>query len=259
MSALPLFDSHAHVECDAFAEDREAILQECGEALEGFINPGCDRESSLQAMALAHKYPFVYAAVGWHPEEVGRSTEQDIADLEPWCADPKVVAIGEIGLDYYNDENAPHDLQQERFIAQLRLAKKVGLPVIIHDREAHGDTLELIKTEGKGVLGVMHCYSGSIDTAKEYVKLGWYFGFGGTTTFKNAKKAKEVLAWVPEDRILFETDSPYMAPVPMRGRRNNPTYTQFVAENAALLRNCEARALMAKSTVNLKKLFTKIK
>ncbi len=259
MSKYPLFDSHAHLDSLDYEEDRKEVLAQCEELLAGLINPGCDRESSLKAMELAKEYPFVYAAVGWHPEEIAKCRDEDIAILEEWCKEPKVVALGEIGLDYFHDEGAPHEMQRQRFVEQLRLAKKVNLPVIIHDREAHGDTLELIKKEGQGVLGVMHCYSGSIDTAKEYLKLGWYFGFGGSSTFKNAKKVKEVLAWMPSDRILFETDSPYMTPVPFRGKRNNPCYTQLVAENAAQLRGCDAEELMCISTENIKKLFSRIK
>ena len=258
MSKLPLFDSHAHVDVEDYDQDREAVLTECGEILAGVINPGVDRETSLKAMELAHQYPFVYAAVGWHPEEIGRSTDQDILDLEAWCADPKVVAIGEIGLDYYNDENAPHDLQKKRFIQQLELAKKVNLPVLVHDREAHGDMLAILQKEGQGVTGVMHCYSGSLEMAKILLKMGWYFGFGGASTFKNSKRAKEVLAWLPEDRILFETDSPYMTPEPFRGKRNRPVYTELVARQAALLRDLDPFYLMAVSTRNLKQLCKKI-
>jgi len=258
MSKLPLFDSHAHVDVEDYDQDREAVLTECGEILAGVINPGVDRETSLKAMELAHQYPFVYAAVGWHPEEIGRSTDQDIRDLEAWCADPKVVAIGEIGLDYYNDENAPHDLQKKRFIQQLELAKKVNLPVLVHDREAHGDMLAILQKEGQGVTGVMHCYSGSLEMAKILLKMGWYFGFGGASTFKNSKRAKEVLAWLPEDRILFETDSPYMTPEPFRGKRNRPVYTELVARQAALLRDLDPFYLMGVSTRNLKQLCKKI-
>ena len=258
MSKLPLFDSHAHVDVEDYDQDREAVLTECGEILAGVINPGVDRETSLKAMELAHQYPFVYAAVGWHPEEIGRSTDQDIRDLEAWCADPKVVAIGEIGLDYYNDENAPHDLQKKRFIQQLELAKKVNLPVLVHDREAHGDMLAILQKEGQGVTGVMHCYSGSLEMAKILLKMGWYFGFGGASTFKNSKRAKEVLAWLPEDRILFETDSPYMTPEPFRGKRNRPVYTELVARQAALPRDLDPFYLMAVSTRNLKQLCKKI-
>ncbi len=258
MSKLPLFDSHAHVDVEDYDQDREAVLTECGEILAGVINPGVDRETSLKAMELAHQYPFVYAAVGWHPEEIGRSTDQDIRDLEALCADPKVVAIGEIGLDYYNDENAPHDLQKKRFIQQLELAKKVNLPVLVHDREAHGDMLAILQKKGQGVTGVMHCYSGSLEMAKILLKMGWYFGFGGASTFKNSKRAKEVLAWLPEDRILFETDSPYMTPEPFRGKRNRPVYTELVARQAALLRDLDPFYLMAVSTRNLKQLCKKI-
>ena len=258
MSKLPLFDSHAHLDVADFAQDREAVLKECGEVLAGVINPGVDKETSLQAMELAHRYPFMYAAVGWHPEEIARCTDQDMLEVETWCSDPKVVAIGEIGLDYYNDENAPHDLQKKYFIQQLELAKKVNLPVLIHDREAHGDLLAILQREGEGVTGVMHCYSGSLEMAKVLLKMGWYFGFGGSTTFKNSKKAREVLAWVPEERILFETDCPFMTPVPYRGTRNKPIYTELVARNAALLRGVDPIELMAASTRNLKQLCRKI-
>jgi len=258
MARLKLFDSHAHLECEAFDEDREAVLAEIEANLAGVINPGCDRKSSQQAMDLAAKYPFIWAAVGWHPEEIGRMVDEDLVLMEKWCANPKVVAIGEIGLDYYNDEDAPHELQRQRFIEQLHLAKKVGLPVIIHDREAHGDTMDLIKREGKGVTGVFHCYSGSLEMAKEIIKMGWYLGFGGTSTYKNAKKVAAVLTWVPENRLLFETDSPYLTPVPFRGKRNKSTYTELVVLNAANLRCQHASELMEISTKNLKNLFFKV-
>lgn len=259
MPRLLLFDSHCHLDCADFNEDREIILEEIRENLAGVINPGSDAASSCFALELAHKYPFVWAAVGWHPEEIARCTDEDMDKVEMWCKDPKVVAIGEIGLDYYNDEDAPHALQQKYFIRQLEIAKKTGLPVIIHDREAHGDMLAIIKKEGKGVTGVFHCYSGSVETAKELYKLGWYFGFGGSTTFKKSKKAREVLSWVPEERILFETDAPYMTPVPFRGKRNKPTFTELVVKNAAELRNTTAEELIKISTKNLKNLFFRVK
>ena len=259
MPRLQLFDSHCHLDCADFNEDREIILEEIRENLAGVINPGSDGASSRYAMELAHQYPFVWAAVGWHPEEIARCTEEDMTQVETWCTDPKVVAIGEIGLDYYNDENAPHDLQKKYFIWQLQIAKRTGLPVIIHDREAHGDMLAIIQKEAKGVTGVFHCYSGSLETAKEFAKLGWYFGFGGSTTFKNSKKAREVLTWVPEERLLFETDSPYMTPVPFRGKRNKPTFTELVVKNAAELRNTTVDELMKSSTKNVKKLFFRVK
>lgn len=258
MPRLQLFDSHCHLDDKAFDEDRGIILEEIRANLLGVVNPGSNKESSQMALDMAHKYPFVWAAVGWHPEEIGKCTDEDMTQVENWCQDPKVVAVGEIGLDYYNDQDAPHDLQKKYFIWQLQIAKRTGLPVIIHDRDAHGDMLEIIKKEAQGVIGVMHCYSGSLETAKEFLKLGWYFGFGGATTFKNSKKAREVLAALPEERILFETDSPYMAPVPFRGKRNKPTFTELVVKNAAALRNTTAEELMEVSTKNLKKLFFRV-
>ena len=258
MSRLQLFDSHCHLDDSAFQEDRDIILEEIRENLLGVVNPGSDKDSSQIALDMAHKYPFVRAAVRWHPEEIARCTEADMALVETWCQDPKVVAVGEIGLDYYNDQDAPHELQKQFFVQQLHIARRTGLPVIIHDRDAHGDMLDIIKNQAQGVIGVMHCYSGSLETAKEFLKLGWYFGFGGSTTFKNSKKAREVLAALPEERILFETDSPYMAPVPFRGKRNKPTFTELVVKNAAQLRNTTGEELMKTSTKNLKKLFFRI-
>lgn len=259
MARLQLFDSHAHMDSEYFDEDRTQIFAEIEKNLLGMINPGCDRESSLMAMDFAAKYKFVYAAVGWHPEEILRMADEDLTLLKKWCSNEKVVAIGEIGLDYYNDENAPHELQRQRFIEQLNLAKEMELPVILHDREAHGDILAILKKEGQGVKGVFHCYSGSVEMAKELIKMGWYFGFGGSSTFTNAKKVREVLKYVPEERILFETDSPYLTPMPFRGKRNKPTYTELVAENAAMVRGVDVSRLMNISTKNLKTLFFRIK
>ena len=259
MARLPLFDSHAHMDCEHFDEDRDQIFAEIQNNLAGIINPGCDRESSITAMEYASKYSFVYAAVGWHPGEISRMVDEDLELLRNWCNNEKVVAIGEIGLDYYNDEDAPHELQRQRFIEQLQIAKETALPVIVHDREAHGDILDILKKEAQGVKGVFHCYSGSVEMAKELIKMGWYLGFGGSSTFANAKKVREVLKVVPEDRILFETDSPYLTPMPLRGKRNKPTYTELVAENAAKVRGVEVGHLMEASTKNLKTLFFRVK
>ena len=211
------------------------------------------------ALRLAHQYPYVWAAVGIHPEEIGHSSLEDLDQIEAWCADPRVVAIGEIGLDYYNDEHSPHGLQQEFLIRQLDLARKTGLPVIIHDRESHEDVLRIIREEGKDVRGVLHCFSGDWAMAEEALALGWYLGFGGTSTFKNDRGVRAILARVPEERILFETDSPYMAPVPHRGKRNNPLYTAIVAERAAELRGTTPEKIMESSTNNAKKLFFRLK
>ena len=259
MARLPLFDSHAHMDCEHFDEDREQVFAEIQNNLAGMINPGCDRQSSITAMEYAAKYSFVYAAVGWHPGEIAHMVDEDLDLIRNWCNNEKVVAIGEIGLDYYNDEDAPHELQRQRFIEQLQIAKEIALPVIVHDREAHGDILDILKKEAQGVKGVFHCYSGSVEMAKELIKMGWYLGFGGSSTFANAKKVREVLKVVPEDRILFETDSPYLTPMPLRGKRNKPTYTELLAENAAKVRGVEVGRLMEVSTKNLKTLFFRVK
>ncbi|WP_297862728.1 TatD family hydrolase [uncultured Acidaminococcus sp.] len=259
MKKLPLFDSHAHLDVEDFDRDREELLRSIGESMAGIIDPGCDILSSRMALDLAHQYPFVWAAVGIHPEEIGHSSLEDLAQIEAWCADPRVVAIGEIGLDYYNDEHSPHDQQQEFLIRQLDLARKTGLPVIIHDRDSHEDVLRIIREEGKGVQGVLHCFSGDWAMAEEALAMGWYLGFGGTSTFKNDRGVRSILARVPEDRILFETDSPYMAPVPYRGKRNNPLYTAIVAERAAELRGTTPEKIMESSLNNVKKLFLRVK
>lgn len=259
MKKLPLFDSHAHLDVEDFDRDREELLRSIGESMAGIINPGCDILSSRMALDLAHQYPFVWAAVGIHPEEIGHSSLEDLAQIEAWCADPRVVAIGEIGLDYYNDEHSPHDQQQEFLIRQLDLARKTGLPVIIHDRDSHEDVLRIIREEGKSVRGVLHCFSGDWAMAEEALAMGWYLGFGGTSTFKNDRGVRSILARVPEDRILFETDSPYMAPVPYRGKRNNPLYTAIVAERAAELRGTTPEKIMESSLNNVKKLFFRVK
>ena len=253
-----VFDSHAHMDSDYFDADREEVFAQLRQEIAGMINPGCDNETSLKAITYAETYDFVYAAIGWHPEEVLRMQDDDLKKLEEWSKHPKVVAIGEIGLDFYSADCAPRDLQKKRFIEQLDLARRVDLPVIIHDRDAHGDMLDIFHNEVKGLRGVFHCYSGSVETAKELLKMGFYLGFGGSSTFKNAEKVRSVLKYVPEDRILFETDSPYLTPVPYRGKRNNPAYTLLVAKNAALVRNTDVENLIEKSTENVKKLFSKI-
>lgn len=254
-----MFDTHAHLDVEEFDADREELLRKIGETMAGIIDPGCDLLSSKKAVALAHQYPFVWAAVGIHPEELGHSSFDQLKDIEALCVDPRVVAIGEIGLDYYNDEHSPHPLQQEYLARQLELARKVGLSVIIHDRDSHEDVLKVIREAGQGVKGVLHCFSGDWAMAEEVLAMGWYLGFGGTSTFKNDRGVRSILARVPEDRILFETDSPYMAPVPYRGRRNNPLYTAIVAERAAMLRGTTPENIMKSSTKNAETLFFRLK
>ena len=254
-----LFDTHAHYDSGAFNADRDAVLAALPAAgVTLVVNPGCDLESTRQAVALAERFPHVYAAVGIHPSDCGGCGETEFEELKALCRHEKVVAIGEIGLDYYNDEHSPHGLQQEFLIRQLDLARKTGLPVIIHDRDSHEDVLRIIREEGKGVRGVLHCFSGDWAMAEEALALGWYLGFWGTSTFKNDRGVRFILARVPEDRILFETDSPYMAPVPYRGKRNNPLYTAIVAERAAELRGTTPEKIMESSTNNAKKLFFRL-
>lgn len=236
-----LFDTHAHYDDEAFDNDREALLVEMPERNVGLIvNPGCTVETSRQAVALAEQYEYVYAAVGIHPENCGDFADEDIATLRQLAQHDKVVAIGEIGLDYYWAENPPRDWQQRVLRAQLALAEELKLPVIIHDREAHADTLAIVK-EFPAVKGVFHCYSGSVEDARTLLKMGWMLSFNGAITFKNARKAPEVIAEVPMERIMIETDSPYLTPVPYRGKRNDSGYVHLVAEKIAEIKNLTAQ------------------
>ncbi len=230
---MPLFDTHAHFDAEQFDEDRDAVLSalpESGVCL--VVNPGCDVPTSRAAVALAEKYPHVYAAVGIHPEECGAVTEADLEELRTLAQQEKVVAIGEIGLDYYWEGNPEREVQRAIFRRQMELAREMKLPVIIHDREAHGDTMAVI-LEYPDVRGVLHCFSGSPEMAAELLKRGWYLGFDGPITYKNARRAPEVAAITPLDRIVIETDSPYLTPVPYRGKRNDSRYLPYVVEKLA--------------------------
>ena len=231
-----LIDSHAHLDDERFDKDRDDIIKSLYESyVELVINPGADLNSSIKAVALAEKYDNIYAAVGVHPHSASEMDQSTMDILRSFAAREKVVAIGEIGLDYYYD-NSPRDVQRRWFREQLRLAKEVDLPVIIHSRDAAGDTMEILKEEQDGRLtGVLHCYSGSVEMAEEYIKLGFYISLAGPVTFKNAKVPKEVAKAVPLDKLLIETDSPYMTPEPYRGKRNEPKYVRYVAETIAEL------------------------
>lgn len=216
-----IFDSHAHYDDEAFDEDREELLGGMQDAGVGaIVNVGASLRGVRDTAALAERYLFVYGAVGIHPDHVDQLNEEVLAELRSLCAREKIVAVGEIGLDYYWDKH-PRKLQQEWFARQLALAKETGLPVNIHSREAAQDTFDMIKTEHAGSTGgVIHCYSGSKEMARDYLNLGYYLGVGGVVTFKNARVLKEVVEYAPLDRILVETDCPYLAPVPFRGKRN---------------------------------------
>lgn len=259
MSRTGLWDSHAHLDDEAFDTDREALIAELQETLDGIVNPGCDAVSSAKAVELAEKYNFIYAAVGYHPENLAGIPKDYLYQLADWAKLPKVVAIGEIGLDYYWKENEPKEVQKRIFLEQIDLAKQFDLPIIIHEREAHGDTMELFQKEVHSVQAVFHCFSGSLEMAKELAKRGYYFGFGGTSTYKNSQKVREVMQYIPKELMLFETDCPYLTPVPFRGKRNNPAYVEYTAKNAAEVLRMDFAELAAITAANTKRLFQKIK
>ena len=233
------FDTHAHYDSGKFNADRDEVLRavhDSGVAL--VVDPGDSGVTSERAVALAQAHDFVYAAVGWHPEEADSWTDSSLAHIRALAAQPKVCAIGEIGLDYYWD--ASTKVKQERmFRAQLELALELDLPVIVHDREAHGDSLRIV-CDYPQLRGVFHCFSGSVEMAEELLKLGWMLSFNGAITFKNARKAPEVIAAVPLERMMVETDAPYLTPVPFRGKRNDSGYVHLVAEKIAQLKGLPA-------------------
>lgn len=248
------FDSHAHYDDERFDADREQVLTGLSAyQVDHVINVGSDMTSSRTSISLSQKYDFIYAAVGVHPHETEQMTEQDLEQLKDWLTQPKVVALGEIGLDYYYD-HSPRQTQRYWFDRQLSLAEECKVPVIIHDRDAHGDTLELLQKHGH-VRGVLHCYSGSVEMAQQLLNMGFYLGFGGSCTFKNAKTLPQVIQMVPEDRFLIETDCPYLAPVPHRGERNHSGLLPFVAAKIGDLRGWTVEQVAQISAENTKRLF----
>lgn len=247
-----LFDTHAHLDSPKFDSDREEVIARAREAgVETIVNIGFNRETIPTTMALAENYPFIYAAVGWHPTDaIDMKFEDDLAWIERLCAHPKVVAIGEIGLDYYWD-TSPKDVQHAVFREQIRLAKRLRKPIVIHNRDAHEDVVRLLREEGASeVGGIMHCFSGSWETAKKCLDMNFYISFGGPVTFKNARVPKEVLANVPDDRFLIETDAPYLTPHPYRGKRNESAYVRFVAEAAAEIKGKSVEEIANLTTAN---------
>ena len=248
---MTLFDTHAHYDDEAFDADRDTVLS----AFDGLvIDPGCTLESSRAAVALANRHRHVYAAVGIHPENCGGFLTEHLDELRRLARQSKVVAIGEIGLDYYWAENPPREFQRQVFRAQLVLALELDLPVIIHDREAHGDSLAIVK-EYPALRGVFHCYSGSVEMAKELLDRGWYLGFDGPVTYKNARRTVEVAEMIPIDRILVETDSPYMSPVPVRGKRNDSRNVAYIVEKLAQIKGISSDEMAILTLANGKKLF----
>ena len=250
-----LFDTHAHMDDRSFDGDREELLAALpGKGISLLMNPGCSYESSLNAIALAEGYDYIYAAVGSHPDVADEVDEALIEKYRNLCSQhPRVKAIGEIGLDYHY-EDIPRDIQKRAFRLQMELARELELPVIVHEREAHEDGLKIVD-EFPTVKGVFHCYSGSLEMAKELIKRGWYIGFTGVLTFKNARKAIEVAANIPLDRIVIETDCPYMAPVPFRGKRNDPGLVCHMANKLAELRGISPEEAARITLENGKRLY----
>ena len=249
------FDTHAHYDDEKYDADREAVLSALPDAgVSLVLNPGCDVASSRAAAALAEQYEHVWAAVGLHPENCGGCTDADFAAVEALLAQPKVVAIGEIGLDYYWAENPPRDFQQAVFRRQLELAVRRDLPVIVHDRDAHGDCLDIV-SDYPALRGVFHCFSGSPEMAEALLKRGWYLGFDGPITYKNAKRAPEVIALCPPDRMLLETDSPYLSPVPRRGERNDSRNLPFIAAKIAEIKGMDTETVARICAENGRRLF----
>ena len=251
-----IFDSHAHYDDEAFQEDREALLTSLpGQGISYVVNVGASLRGVRDTVALTEQYPYIYGAVGVHPNEVGSLTEEHMDWLKGLSEKEKIVAIGEIGLDYYWDVE-PREIQKKWFVRQLALAKEVGLPVIIHSRDAARDTFDIMKAEHAGTTGgVIHCYSGSREMARDYLELGYYIGIGGVVTFKNARVMKEVAEYVPLDRILIETDCPYLAPTPHRGKRNCSLFLTYVAEEIARIKGLDRETVEEATLENAMRMY----
>ncbi|PFA63692.1 hydrolase TatD [Bacillus sp. AFS015802] len=251
-----LFDTHVHLNAEQFDEDLEEVLSRAKEAgVEKMVVVGFDRPTINRAMELIGQYDFLYAAIGWHPVDAIDMTDEDLTWIEELSQHPKVVAIGEMGLDYHWDKS-PRDVQKEVFRKQIQLAKKVKLPIVIHNRDATQDIVDILREEGaEEVGGIMHCFSGSPEVAKECVDMNFYISLGGPVTFKNARKPKEVAKEIPLEKLLIETDCPYLAPHPYRGKRNEPAYVKLVAEQIAELKELTVEEVETITTENAKKLF----
>ena len=242
-----IFDTHAHYDDSRFDEDRDELLSSLSEkGVSNIVNCGCDLKSSLTTLELAEKYDFIYAALGVHAHEAEEATDSDLNEIEKLYSKQKVVAVGEIGLDYHYDFS-PRERQIEVFERQIKLANELDLPIIVHDREAHEDTMNLLKKYKPK--GVVHCFSGSAEMAKEIIKLGMYVGMGGAVTFKNAVKPVEVARLLPLDRLLLETDAPYMTPVPFRGKRCDSAHIAFTAERIAEIKGIDSQQLIDHETI----------
>lgn len=250
-----IFETHAHFDDEAYEKDRDTLLKSLNfHGVEGLVNVGASMASSKQSMELAKKYPFVYAAVGVHPENVEELSEESLKELEEMAKREKVVAIGEIGLDYYYDE-VPKDIQKKWFLRQLELAAELKKPVIIHSRDAAQDTMEIMKEYQGKLTGIIHCFSYSKECAEFFMKCGYYLGIGGVVTFSNAKKLKEVVKEAPLERLVLETDCPYLTPTPYRGKRNSSHYLPYVAEEIAKIKEIPVEEVIRVTNQNARKVY----
>lgn len=251
-----LFDTHTHLNADQYKEDVEEVIERAlNSGVSKMLVVGFDRPTIEKAMELIDHYDFLYASIGWHPVDAIDMKEEDLAWIEKLSRHPKVVAIGEIGLDYHWDKS-PKEIQKEVFRKQIQLAKKVNLPIVIHNREATEDIIHILKEEkASEVGGIMHCFSGSVETALQCINMNFYISLGGPVTFKNAKKPKEVAKEVPLNKLLIETDCPYLAPHPYRGKRNEPSYVKLVAEQIAELKGVTFEEVAQQTMENAKKVF----
>lgn len=250
-----IFDTHAHYDDEQFDGDRDQLLASMqGRGVGTIVNVGSDVASWEDVRKLVKKYSFIYGAAGVHPDNVGELNEENFARLKNILQEQKMVAVGEIGLDYYWEKES-HDEQKNWFIRQLCLAGELDMPVIVHSRDAAADTLDIMKKYGKGLGGVIHCFSYSVELAREYVKMGFYIGVGGVVTFKNAKKLKEVVEDIPLDFLVLETDSPYLAPEPNRGKRNSSLNLTYVAEQIAGLKGISYKEVIDQTEKNAEKLY----
>lgn len=251
-----IFDTHAHYDDEAFDKDRDELLKGMrSKGVEFIVNVGASMDSARKTLELAKKYPFVYAAMGVHPSETKELTEEDMQWIKEAASCEKVVAIGEIGLDYYWPEPEP-SIQKKWFERQLQLAGEVKLPVVVHSRDAAKDTLDILKGWRKDLTkGVIHCFSYTKETAREYLNMDYYFGIGGVLTFKNAKKLAEAAEYIPLERILLETDCPYLAPEPYRGKRNQSDYIDFVAQELSEIKKISKEEILAKTMENAREFY----
>ncbi len=254
-----IFETHAHYDDEQFDMDRDQLLgsMEAG-GVGTIVNVGASLASSRASVSLAERYPFIYAAVGVHPDHTGELDEDSFRELRELCRREKVVAVGEIGLDYYWDE-VPGKIQKRWFVRQLELARELSLPVIIHSRDAAADTLEIMQEHARRLKGVIHCFSYSKELAREYVRMGFFIGVGGVVTFKNGRKLKEVVEDIPLTSIVLETDCPYLAPVPNRGKRNSSLNLPYVVEEIAALKHISCEKVVAQTEENARKLYGMLK